>query len=77
MMMRSIARPEWIRFRMAPIRSVRTVQQIQPSLSVLAGGLLMRGVIMLAGSLPAGRPEDYFRFASPALGRKEGEIGSS
>jgi hypothetical protein len=77
MMMRSIARPEWIRLRMAPIRSVRTVQQIQPLLSVLAGGLLMRGVIMLTGNLPAGPPEDYFRFASPALGRREGKIGSS
>ncbi len=30
---------------------------------VLAGGLLMRGVIMLAGNESARRPEDYFRFA--------------
>jgi hypothetical protein len=36
------------------------------SLCVLGGGLLMRGSVMLAGNLSAGRPEDYFRFASPA-----------
>jgi hypothetical protein len=39
---------------------------IAASLCVLVGGLLMRGSIMLAGNLSAGRPEDYFRFASPA-----------
>jgi hypothetical protein len=38
---------------------------IAASLCVLAGGLLMRGSIMLAGNLSARRPEDYFRFASP------------
>lgn len=32
------------------------------SILVLAGGLLMRGAIMLAGNQSARRPEDYFRF---------------
>jgi hypothetical protein len=58
-----------------PARAVGAT--IIASLCVLAGGLLMRGVIMLAGNLSAGRPEDYFRFASPARERREGEIGSS
>ena len=31
---------------------------------VLAGGLLMRGVILIAGNESALRPRDYFRFAS-------------
>jgi formate-dependent nitrite reductase membrane component NrfD len=31
---------------------------------VLAGGLLMRGVILFAGNESARRPRDYFRFAS-------------
>jgi formate-dependent nitrite reductase membrane component NrfD len=33
------------------------------SLCVLAGGLLMRGVVLLAGNESARRPTDYFRFA--------------
>jgi hypothetical protein len=39
---------------------------VAASLCVLAGGLLMRGSVMLAGNLSARRPEDYFHFASAA-----------
>jgi protein NrfD len=48
---------------------------IAASLCVLGSGLLMRGVVMMAGNLSAARPEDYFRFASRAPGRRESEIG--
>jgi protein NrfD len=37
------------------------------SLCVLAGGLLMRGTIVLAGNESARRPVDYFRFAGRKL----------
>jgi hypothetical protein len=50
---------------------------VAAALCVLGGGLLMRGVVMMAGNLSAARPEDYFRFASAAPGRRESEIGSS
>jgi formate-dependent nitrite reductase membrane component NrfD len=40
------------------------------SLCVLGGGLLLRGVILLAGNASAGRPEDYFRWASLAPDRR-------
>ncbi|HEY7663809.1 MAG TPA: NrfD/PsrC family molybdoenzyme membrane anchor subunit [Xanthobacteraceae bacterium] len=39
---------------------------IAASVCVLAGGLLMRGVILLAGNDSAKRPRDYFRFAAGA-----------
>lgn len=39
------------------------VLPIVASLCVLAGDLLMRGSIMLAGNESAKRPQDYFRFA--------------
>lgn len=35
------------------------------SILVLAGGVLMRGVIMLAGNESARRPRDYFRLSQP------------
>ena len=42
---------------------------IAASLAVLAGGLLMRRVVMEAGNRSAERPQDYFRLTSGRPGR--------
>ena len=40
--------------------------RVVAAVCVLAGGLLMRGVILIAGNESALHPRDYFRFASKA-----------
>ena len=43
------------------------------SLLVLAGGLWMRIVVLLAGNASARRPQDYFRFARATDSQAQGE----
>jgi protein NrfD len=52
----------WQDFRPLPGLALTAVA----ALCLLAGGLLMRGVVLLAGNESARRPRDYFRFAGEA-----------
>ena len=45
------------------VSSASAILSLVAALCTLAGGLLMRGVVLLAGNESARRPQDYFRLA--------------